>query len=295
MTQPVIIAHGGAGGIFYPRRRDRGLRAAVKAGYDVLWQGGSCLAAVEETVARLENTPIFNAGTGSMPGLTGTVEMDASLMTSAGDFGAVAAIRDVQNPIRVARLVMEKTDHLLLSGEGAMRFARIMGIPFYKPLTPEKKLAWRRARKSLKNVYFPRLARLIEYYGTVGAVAIDRRGQICAGTSTGGILLHLPGRVGDTPVIGAGTYCDKNGGVSTTGHGEQIMKLLLAFRAVQYLKRCPAPTAGRLVIDFASKHQCRCGLIGLDAKGRIMCVENTKGMSWCYLKNGVLKSFWENG
>ena len=293
MTQPVIIAHGGAGGIFYPQRRDHGLRESIQEGYEILERGGSSLDAVEHAVSMLEDFPIFNAGTGSTVGLNGTVEMDASIMTSRMEFGAVAAIRNVRNPIRLARLVMEKTDHMILSGDGAVRFARIMGVPFYNPKTPEKILMWRRARQTLKRDRSPRLQKLADEYSTVGVVALDRRGLLCVGTSTGGMPLHLPGRIGDTPVIGGGTYCDSSGGVSTTGHGEEIMKLLLAFRAVQLLQRYPAPVAGRMAIDLATKNKCRCGLVGLDRKGRIMCVQNTGGMSWCYIKSGVLKSFWK--
>lgn len=293
MTNPAIIAHGGAGGLLFPERRDRGLRRSVQDGYEILKAGGSSLDAVERAVARLEDCPVFNAGTGSVPGLSGTVEMDASIMTSRLEFGAVAAIRNVQNPIRVARLVMERTDHMVLAGDGAVRFARLMGIPFCDPRTPEKTLMWRRARLSLSSDYFPRLKQLAGQYGTVGVVAIDRRGRLCAGTSTGGMLLHLPGRIGDTPVIGGGTYCDAGGGVSATGHGEAIMKLLLAFRAVQLLQRYPAPVAGRMAIDLAAKNKCRCGLVGLDRRGRIMCAQNTRAMSWCYIKGGALKSFWK--
>ena len=293
MTQPVIIAHGGAGGIFYPQRRDRGLRQSVGEGYDILQRGGSSLDAVEHAVSRLEDIPVFNAGTGSTVGLDGTVEMDASIMTSRLEFGAVAAVRNIRNPIRLARLVMEKTDHMVLAGDGAVRFARIMKLPYYDPKTPERMLMWRRACQSLKKIRSPRFGKLADEYSTVGVVAIDHRGSICVGTSTGGMPLHLPGRIGDTPVIGGGTYCDANGGVSTTGHGEEIMRLLLAFRAVQLLQHYPAPVAGRMTIDLATRNKCRCGLVGLDRKGRIMCVQNTGGMSWCYIKNGVLKSFWK--
>jgi beta-aspartyl-peptidase (threonine type) len=203
----------------------------------------------------------------------------------------VASLREVKNPIRVARLVMEKTDHILLAGEGALRFARLMGVKPYNPATPERKALWRRSRKGLKSKYFQRLKELSEYYGTVGVVALDQKGRIAVGTSTGGINLHLPGRVGDTPIIGAGTYCDQNGGVSTTGHGEAIMKTFLALRTVQLLARYPAKAAARKAIDYATRNGCRCGLIGIDRKGGILCLDNTKGMSWCYIKDGTIKSF----
>jgi beta-aspartyl-peptidase (threonine type) len=288
-----IIANGGAGGISFPERRDKGLRKAVRAGYEILKAGGSSLDAVVRAVALLEDDPIFNAGTGSVLGLTGEVEMDASLMTSEGGFGAVAALQSVRHPIEVARLVMEKTDHFLLAGEGALRFARLMGVKPCNPVTPERKALWRRSRKGLKSKYFQKLEELSGYYGTVGVVALDWEGRLTTGTSTGGINLHLPGRVGDTPILGAGTYCDRNGGVSTTGHGEAIMKTFLALRAVQLLARHPARTAARKAIDYATRQGCRCGLVGIDKKGSILCLDNTKGMSWCYIKDGSLRSFWE--
>ena len=293
-VKPAIIANGGAGGISFPERRDKGLRKAVGAGYEVLREGGTSLEAVVRAVALLEDDPIFNAGTGSVLGLTGEVEMDASLMTSEGGFGAVAALQGVRHPIEVARLVMEKTDHILLAGEGALRFARLMGVKTFNPVTPERKFLWRRSRKGLKSKYFQRLKELSGYYGTVGVVALDREGRLAAGTSTGGINLHLPGRVGDTPILGAGTYCDQNGGVSTTGHGEAIMKTFLALRTVQLLARYPAGVAARKAIDYATQRQCRCGLVGIAKQGNILCQENTGGMSWCYIKSGAMKSFWDN-
>jgi len=291
MIKPVIIANGGAGGISFPERRDKGLRKSVGAGYEVLEGGGTSLEAVVQAVALLEDDPIFNAGTGSVLGLTGEVEMDASLMTSEGGFGAVAALQSVRHPIEVARLVMEKTDHILLAGEGALRFARLMGVKPCNPVTPERKALWRRSRKGLKSKYFQRLKELSDYYGTVGVVALDQEGRIAVGTSTGGVSLHLPGRIGDTPIIGGGTYCDRNGGVSTTGHGEAIMKTFLALRTVQLLARYPASVAASKAIDYATRQGCRCGLVGIDKKGGILCLDNTKGMSWCYIRDGNIKSF----
>ena len=291
MITPVIIANGGAGGISYPERRARGLKRAVEAGCDVLKGGGASLDAVERAVSILEDEAVFNAGTGSYLGLTGEVEMDASVMTSDGRYGAVASLRSVKNPIRVARMVMERTDHLLLAGDGALRFARLMGFKRYNPKTQEKIRYWKRVRRNLTSRYFTRLKELSDYYGTVGVVALDQEGRIAVGTSTGGVSLHLPGRIGDTPIIGAGTYCDRNGGVSTTGHGEVIMKTFLALRTVQLLARHPARTAARKAIEYATQQGCRCGLIGIDRKGGILCLDNTKGMSWCYIKDGTIKSF----
>lgn len=290
-TPIAIVAHGGAGGINFPQRRKNGLMKAAGIGYGMLAQGASSIDAVEKAVMILEDVTIFNAGTGSSLNFMGEAEMDAALMTSELQFGGVGAITHVRNPIRVARLVMEKTDHLLLCGEGAIHFARHMGIKYYNPRTDEKKRLWKRMRKKLQSRYFRKLRELVEHYGTIGVVAIDTNGLITAGTSSGGITLRLPGRVGDTPLIGTGTYADEHGGVSATGHGEEIMRAMVAFRAVSLMARYPAQRAGKIVIDYATKYGCQCGLIGIDKKGRIACANNTKAMSWCSIKNGQMKLF----
>jgi beta-aspartyl-peptidase (threonine type) len=286
-----LIAHGGAGGINYPHRRRIGLKKAVRIGYEILRQGGSSLDAVERAAIVLEDTSIFNAGTGSYLNLAGEVEMDASIMTSESKFGAVGVIRDVKNPISIARMVMEKTDHLLLCGENAIKFARIMGAKCHDPKTREKELVWKRKNQKRESNYFKRFVDFTNSYGTIGVVAIDQNGLISVATSSGGINLRLPGRVGDTPIIGAGTYADTYAGVSTTGHGEEIMRQLLAFRAVVLMKKMPAKKAGRKAMDWATKHGCRCGMIGISRKFEILCISNTRAMSWCYIKNGIMRSF----
>ena len=286
-----IIAHGGAGGINYPHRRKNGLVKAVKAGHEILRQGGSSLDAVETATIILEDTTVFNAGTGSYFNLVGDVEMDASVMTSELEFGAVGVIRDVKNPICVARMVMEKTDHLLLCGENAIKFARLMGLGYHSPKTREKELIWRRKKLKRQSNYFKRLIEFTDLYGTVGVVAIDQAGIIAVATSSGGINLRLPGRVGDTPVLGAGTYANRHGGASVTGHGEQIMRHLIALRAVTFMSKIPVKHAAKRTIDYATKLDCRCGIIGINKKGEILCINNTRAMSWCYIKDGRLYSF----
>ncbi|OGC39656.1 hypothetical protein A2Y85_03865 [candidate division WOR-3 bacterium RBG_13_43_14] len=287
----VIIANGGAGGIGFANRRRQGLIKAVRVGYAMLRAGSSSLDAVERAVMILEDTPIFNAGTGSCLNLKGRAEMDASITTSDLRFGAVAAIENIRNPIRVARLIMEKTDHLLLGGAEAYRFARIMGIKHFNPITKEARRTWRRRRRKLNPKYFPKLENLIVRYGTVGVVVIDQNGMIAVGTSTGGISLRLPGRIGDTPVIGGGFYANRYGGATATGHGEEIMRHLLSFRAVSFMARYSAPVAARKIIEYATNRGCRCGLVGIDRRGGILCVNNTQAMSWAYIKNGRLKVF----
>jgi beta-aspartyl-peptidase (threonine type) len=188
-------------------------------------------------------------------------------------------------------MVMEETDHLLLCGDNAVRFARLNGMRYYNPKTREKERIWHRKKQKRQSNYFKRVFDLDARYGTIGAVAIDKQGLISVATSSGGINLRLPGRVGDTPVIGAGTYADRNGGVSTTGHGEEIMRHLLAFRTVNAMVRLSAREAGKHALRHATKHGCKCGLIGISRKVDIVFTSNTKAMSWCYMKNGVMRSF----
>jgi beta-aspartyl-peptidase (threonine type) len=290
-NQCVIIANGGAGGLTYPSRRKNGLIKAVSIGYGILTQRGTSIDAVEQAVMILEDTTVFNAGTGSSLNLEGVAEMDAAIMTSDKRFGGVAVITDVRYPICVARTIMEKTDHLVLGGKNAVRFARLNGMKPYDPRTKEKIRVWKKKRRNLRSSYFKKLADFEDYYGTVGVVALDHKGTLCVGTSTGGITMRLPGRIGDTPILGAGSYADKNGAVSATGHGEEILRLLLSLRAVSLMKRFSARIAGVKTLAYATEHGCRCGLIGIDKKGRILCVNNTKAMSWCYVKNGVLRTF----
>jgi beta-aspartyl-peptidase (threonine type) len=239
----------------------------------------------------LEDIPVFNAGTGSYLNLEGEVEMDASIMTSDLRFGAVGVVRDIRNPISLARIVMEETDHLLLCGDNAIRFARIRGMRYHDPKTKEKERIWQRKKQKQQSNYFRKIFDLEGHYGTIGVVAIDRQGLISVATSSGGINLRLPGRVGDTPIIGAGTYADRNGGVSTTGHGEEIMRCLLAFRVVNAMSRKRASAAGKQAIQYATGHGCKCGMVGISRNLETIFLSNTKAMSWAYIKNGVMRSF----
>lgn len=213
-----IAVHGGAGEWDEVRHGQAraGVHGAANRGGSLLAQGSSALDAVTAAVAVLEDDPVFNAGTGSVLNRDGEVEMDASVMTGHDlGFGAVAAIRRVRNPVLVARLVMERSGHALLVGEGAVRFAREHGCGDYDPVTVDARGAWLRARA-------------LQGLGTVGAVAVDREGRLAAATSTGGTLLKLPGRVGDTPLPGAGTYATQDAAVSATGKGELMMRVLAA-------------------------------------------------------------------
>jgi beta-aspartyl-peptidase (threonine type) len=210
-----IAVHGGCGRWDGRDTRAalRGVRAAVEAARRILAGGGSAVDAVCAAVVVLEDDPLFNAGTGSTLNRDGDAEMDASVMTGARLLcGGVAAIRRVRNPILVARRVMEETPHVLLAGRGATAFARRQGFRDYDPITRE-------SRRRFRSAIAADAAG-----GTVGAVAVDAKGRLAAATSTGGTALKLPGRVGDSPVPGAGNYATRFAAASATGRGELILR-----------------------------------------------------------------------
>lgn len=275
--EPILVVHGGAGSkIRHQEERRKYLGESLEKGFITLKGGGSALDATIEAVKVMEDSPFFNAGTGSYPNLECEVEMDASIMTGDGLFGAVAAIRNVRYPVVVARQVAEETDHIFLAGQGANRFAELMGHKHYNPLT-EERIELYKKKKSSK--YFTNLEKMRKLYGsdTVGAVAIDRKGGMAAALSTGGIFLNLPGRVGDTPIIGGGIYASSRGATTATGHGEGIMKNLVAKEADQLLKEHNAEyTAEYLVKNIDADF----GLIIIDEKGKVGIAYNTEMMSW---------------
>ena len=263
---PVIIVHGGAGADSSQAPEFRqGVRAAVAAGWRVLAEGGTALDAVESAVRALEDDPRFNAGRGSVLNRDGTIEMDASIME--GDrlqCGAVAALVGVANPVSVARRVLESRRHVLLVGDGALAFSRSVGIPECDPAS----LVTDRQRK--RHVELARKP-IPAGGGTVGAVALDRNGTIAAATSTGGTPGKLPGRVGDSALIGCGTYADSSlGGVSCTGDGEAIIRVVLGHRALRYLKDADDPDyAAKVAVDLlVEEGGGQGGLILIDWRGR---------------------------
>jgi beta-aspartyl-peptidase (threonine type) len=294
---PTIIVQGGAGRITDKQSHRRGVQGAALAGHEVLRGGGSALDAVIRAVALMEDIPTFNCGTGSALSIGGRIEMDAAVMLDDLSCGAVAAIERVRNPILVARKVMEETDHVLLVGRGALRFARRMGFKPHDPATEKRRRQREQIIRQLKSgrevKYLDRLASQMrgEKLGTVGAVAMDATGRIAAATSTGGMRLHQDGRVGDTPIIGAGTYADENGGISATGHGEQIMKLVLAARTACFMAKATAQKAVDRAIRLATRKGCECGLVALDRRGNVGFGFNSKVMSYAYVTGGNLVVF----
>jgi beta-aspartyl-peptidase (threonine type) len=275
-----LAIHGGAGTI--PRdlgaervaRYREGLERALRVGSAVLEDGGTSLDAVEQVIRTLEDDPRFNAGKGAVFNRDGKHELDASIMDGATlACGGVAAVGTIRNPITAARLVMERTRHVLLSGTGAERFAEEQGL---EPVGQDYFFTERRYRSHVEGLG----AGGREGGGTVGAVALDREGNLAAGTSTGGLTNKLPGRVGDSPIIGAGTYA-RNGvcAVSGTGTGEEFIRHGVA-RRIAYLVGDGGATveeAARRVVEglLGPGHG---GVIVLGPDGNVAFVFNTPGM-----------------
>ena len=236
-----LIVHGGAGSWRPGSDADaiNGTTEAVAAGRKILEAGGSAIDAACAAAVVLEDNPIFNAGTGAVLNIDGFVEMDACVMVSDNNqIGAVAAIQRVKNPILVARQVMEQTDHVMLAGDGAQRFARVMGHADHDPITPERRADWQDKTSRLQiavgadGMGAMKIRHFLKSHpeyagGTIGTVALDSRGVLCACTSTGGVTMKLVGRVGDTPLPGAGTYASKFAASSATGTGEYVIRARL--------------------------------------------------------------------
>jgi isoaspartyl peptidase/L-asparaginase-like protein (Ntn-hydrolase superfamily) len=239
----------------------------------------------------MEDNPLFNCGTGSNLTIDGAAEMDASVMTQDGRFGAVGGLERVKNPILVAHKVMVDTDHLLLTGEGAVTFARKAGFEEFDVVTERSRA---RLDKVLKegSTHFPKLTESLKvgvppaaetgHLGTVGAVAVDKRGNLAVATSSGGITGRLRGRIGDSAILGAGTYAAPGGAVTCTGHGEEIMRRLLAKDIVDRMTTMPASVAMTLVMSEARRRRIRVGAVGFDARGGVCYGHTTPDMSWGY-------------
>ncbi|MFW6287679.1 MAG: isoaspartyl peptidase/L-asparaginase family protein [bacterium] len=291
-----IIVHGGCGDEKISEKKmnlmKQGVKQAAEIGMKKLNKGLSAVDTVEETIKYLENDPVFDAGTGSFYNLLGEIEMDASIMTGRGETGAVACIQGVQHPISVARKVMEELPHILLAGEGAKLFARSLGIPEYDPSHPDSK---RFLQENIDNLSpdmenfrkkYQKIREEQNIFSTVGVVVLDKQGLLTAGTSTGGILQKLPGRIGDTPIIGAGTYAAPEGAVSATGMGEGIIKLSVSRQVVEFLKNgMKIQEACEKIIEEADKQKITCGVIALDDKGTPGIAYNGKHMTYYSLNN----------
>lgn len=296
-NKSVLFIHGGAGKIKHEKRHRSGIQKALQKGTACLLRENSALDAVEVAINEMEKQAVFNAGRGSVPSLTGEVEMDASIMSSSGESGAVAAIQNIKHPLSLARIVMEKTDHRLLVSAGAEKLASIHHCQRGEMLTTERRNLWKKSIEMVKQGKqvgsFEKIRQMLSDYfpGTVGAVARDCTGTIVAGTSTGGMFLHLPGRVGDSPILGAGTYASPSGGASITGHGESIMRSLVAYRLVKLMDSFSAQEAADTLLAELKTENSSCGFICVDSCGNIGFAYNTESMSYGYSIDGVMTLF----
>ena len=274
-AKPAVIVHGGAGPIrddSLPERLE-GCKAAALAAWEVTAQNRSALDAAEAAVTVLEDHPLFNAGTGSTLNQAGNVEMDAAIMDGVSlRAGAVAAIERIKNPIKLARRILEDGRHVILAGEGALMFAREIGFP---ECSPQSLIAEHEGK------------RWTEKHGTVGCVVLDANGRIAVATSTGGIFNKLPGRIGDSPLLGCGTYADDRGGVSCTGLGEAIIRLVLGKTAIDFLSEGidPHAAARKSLKLLEAKTGAQAGLIIIDCHGRIGYARTTTHMPVCLIKD----------
>ena len=294
--KPSLIVHGGASDIpdEAVRSCNEGCRKALGAGWSILASGGSALDAVEAAVIALEDDPVFDAGFGSHLNADGKVECDAIVMDGATlRAGAAAGLQRLRNPIRLARKILEECPHMMLAGEGAERFANASGLVLCKPEDLVSAAEWEAFVRCSKDEHAAIHHRGHEQ-GTVGAVALDREGRLFAATSTGGTCCKLPGRVGDSPLIGCGCYADSQaGGVSCTGYGEAIMSVVMAKSAVDFLRREPCPSenalaTAQLAADDAVKlllerGKGTGGLILLDRFGTPAFAFNTPRMAYGYV------------
>jgi beta-aspartyl-peptidase (threonine type) len=288
---PSLIVHGGAWDI--PDDAvdacKAGCQRALEAGWSVVSKGGHGLDAIEAAVTILEDDPVFDAGFGSHLNLDGHVECDAIVMEAATlKAGSVAGLRQIKNPIRLARRVLEQCAHMMLISEGAERFASQSGLALCDPedlISPAEREAWLRCSKDSHAAEHHRG----HDQGTVGAVAIDEQGRLFAATSTGGICCKLPGRVGDSPLIGSGCYADcETGGASSTGYGEAIMRIVMAKSATDSLRGSTSPAhAMRAAQDavklLAARGKGTGGIILLDKSGNPGLAFSTPRMAYGYV------------
>jgi L-asparaginase / beta-aspartyl-peptidase len=293
MSTIAMAVHGGAGpdSEFIKRNIDgykKGLQEALHAGYTILEGGGSALDAVEAAVNVLEDNPLFNAGRGSSLNEKAEVEMDASIMNGKDmNSGAVSMVKNVKNPVTLARAVMEKTSHIYLGDMGALEFAQKIGLKVMPEAYFITDHAFEQYQDALKEA-----ANTIEQagdyqakrktHGTVGAVALDREGNLAAATSTGGTENKVPGRIGDSSIIGVGSYANNNTcAVSTTGEGETLIRHVTGFNlsALMEYKGMELQEAAQYLIHEKLKdEQGDMGLIAVDQKGTIALVFNSERM-----------------
>ncbi|MCZ4245570.1 isoaspartyl peptidase/L-asparaginase family protein [Pedobacter punctiformis] len=298
----VMVIHGGAGTILKKNMTPEkeaayiaALTQALKAGYAEIKSGKSSLDAVEATIHVMENSPLFNAGKGAVFTHDGRNELDAAIMNGKTlEAGAVAGVTTIKNPISAARAVMEKSEHVMMMGAGADQFAKEAGLEIVDPKYFWTKERWDGLQKAIKEDstkavldHGSKKSELLgiknrDYkFGTVGCVALDKAGNLAAGTSTGGMTNKKYGRVGDAPIIGAGTYCNnETAGISCTGWGEFYIRNVVAktISDLMEYKGLSVAKASKIALDKVGKMGGDGGLIALDRKGNVTMPFNTEGM-----------------
>lgn len=293
MNKIAIAIHGGAGTILktdltpeLERAYTNGLQAALDAGYTALEQGKSALDSVLQAVISLEDNPLFNAGKGSVFTKQGKHEMDAAIMDGSNlEAGAVAAIQHIKNPVQLAADVMRHTEHVMLSSQGALDFALAQGYTtepddyFFSQLRHDQ---WQQAQQTGAVALDHNIQVKDKKFGTVGAVAVDSNGNVAAATSTGGMTNKQYGRIGDSPLIGCGTYANNNTcAISCTGHGELFIRAVTAYDVsclMEYKGLSLQEAMSIVVHDKLIKIGGEGGMIGVDSKGNTALVFNSEGM-----------------
>jgi len=286
--KPRLIVHGGAWNIPKSRHQSHlnGCTKAIRQVYPELEKGRNALDAVEEAVCILEEDPTFDAGRGAFLNSEGEIELDAIICDgSTLNFGAVAAVKNILHPVKAARLLMNHPEHCFMVGEGAQKFLRKMNFPEVRTeelLTPQELEFYQRIKND--PLFTTRKPFEPNPHGTVGAVARDLKGNLAAATSTGGTPRKLPGRVGDSPVIGAGAFADnRKGAVSATGYGESIMKVILSKLTCDEFVGNPAMQAARNAIHILqSRVHGLGGVIGINSVGEYGFFHNTEYMAMAY-------------
>jgi beta-aspartyl-peptidase (threonine type) len=297
-----LVIHGGAGVISRENltpQREAEVRAklteALEAGHAILARGGTSLDAVSAAIRILEDSPLFNAGKGAVFNHDGQIELDASIMDGrTRGAGAIAGVHQVKNPIELARRVMEKSPHVMMVGDGAEAFARTQGIELVPREYFRTEERWEQLQRALEKekaapAQPPSSMTPVNWdgkFGTVGAVALDQAGNLAAGTSTGGMTNKRYGRVGDSPIIGAGTYADPRCAVSATGHGEYFIRYTVArdiCARLEYLDLPLLEAANSVVMDTLVKAGGEGGVIAMDARGNVAMPFNSLGMYRGYM------------
>lgn len=303
-TRYIMVIHGGAGTIekelMTPEKEKAytdALTAALEAGYHLLKEGRSSLDAVQAAINVMEDSPLFNAGKGAVFTHDGKNELDASVMDGQTlKAGAVAGVTNIRNPVNAARAVMEKSEHVMMVGRGAEQFAAANGCDTVPPSYFFTQERWDQLQRTIReeekgraayNDFNPRDSKIYgvaereKKFGTVGAVALDKNNNLAAGTSTGGMTNKRYGRVGDSPIIGAGTYCNNaTAGISCTGWGEYYIRAVAAYRmsSLIELKHLSVEDAAKQVIAEIGEMGGDGGIIGLDRSGKVAMAFNTSGM-----------------